>query len=74
MIFYRWKMKSKSFAPSDKFKIFKVQLNLKFSKDFKVLKIQRLIYILSYFDIANFNNNSSNNSSTAATSIFNHFK
>lgn len=70
MIFYRWKMKSKSFAPSDKFKIFKVQL----SKDFKVLKIQRLIYILSYFDIANFNNNSSNNSSTAATLIFNHFK
>lgn len=63
-------MKSKSFAPSDKFKIFKVQL----SKDFKVLKIQRLIYILSYFDIANFNNNSSTNSSTAATLIFNHFK
>lgn len=63
-------MKSKSFAPSDKFKIFKVQL----SKDFKVLKIQRLIYILSYFDIANFNNNSSNNSSTAAPLIFNHFK
>lgn len=63
-------MKSKSFAPSDKFKIFKVQL----SKDFKVLKIQRLIYILSYFDIANFNNNFSNNSSTAATLIFNHFK
>lgn len=69
MIFYRWKMKSKSFAPSDKFKIFKVQL----SKDFKVLKIP-LIYILSYFDIANFNNNSNNNSSTAATLIFNHFK
>lgn len=63
-------MKSKSFAPSDKFKIFKVQL----SKDFKVLKIQRLIYILSYFDIANFNNNSSNNSCTAAPLIFNHFK
>lgn len=62
-------MKSKSFALSDKFKIFKVQL----SKDFKVLKIP-LIYILSYFDIANFNNNSSNNSSTAATLIFNHFK
>lgn len=65
-------MESKSFAPSDKFKIFKVQL----SKDFKVLKIP-LIYILSYFDIANFNNNSNtanNNSSTAAPLIFNHFK